>query len=209
MFSGLQRLWSRGDRKKDEKDMLTRTAEADKQKYGFGYTAAPRTRIGDSQRRRAPVPAAGPSAPPRPDPAATTPAVPVIPVHVSGNRYVSDYNKFAMVECSRDSTSSSTVVSSRRDIATITSKLSPIQYHSTTKSTYMEHPQESRRAQSALIDQQRETIRHLRNLDEWMSRSVREREDDLQRLASNIEDLGNELRDELGRRGFTTTGLFS
>ncbi|KAL5496049.1 hypothetical protein ACEPAH_3142 [Sanghuangporus vaninii] len=108
-----------------------------------------------------PAPAAGPNAPPQPDPAATRPAVPVMPVH----------------------------------------------HHSTTKSTYTEHPQESRRAQSALIDQQRETIRHLRNLDEWMSRSVREREDDLQRFASNIEALGNELRDELGHRGITTTGL--
>ncbi|KAL5480687.1 hypothetical protein ACEPAI_9627 [Sanghuangporus weigelae] len=172
MFSGLQRLWSRRDRRKDENDMLARRAEADKQKYGSGYTAATGIRIGDSQRRSAPVPAAESNAPPQPDAAAARPAVPVIPVHNAP-------------------------------------EVVPLVIPSSVLDEILQQLRESRRAQSALLDQQRETIRHLRNLDEWMSRSVREREDDLQRLASNIEALGNELRDELGRRGFTTPETFS
>ena len=51
--------------------------------------------------------------------------------------------------------------------------------------------QENRHAQVATIDQQREMMRYLRGLNEWLERDVRDRQDEMRSVAERINELQN------------------
>jgi hypothetical protein len=55
--------------------------------------------------------------------------------------------------------------------------------------------QENRLAQLASIDQQREIMRYMRALNEWLDRDVRDRQSELRGVSARVD----QLREDLGR----------
>lgn len=57
--------------------------------------------------------------------------------------------------------------------------------------------QENRLAQLATVDQQRELMRYMRGLNEWLERDVHDRQAELRGVSARVD----RLRDDLGRLG--------
>lgn len=60
--------------------------------------------------------------------------------------------------------------------------------------------QENREAQNASIDQQREIMRYMAGLNEWLERDVHDRHAELRGVGDRIDQLRNELAQRLGIR---------
>lgn len=55
--------------------------------------------------------------------------------------------------------------------------------------------QENRLAQMATVDQQRELMRYMRGLNEWLERDVHDRQSELRGVSARVD----QLRHEIGR----------
>ena len=64
--------------------------------------------------------------------------------------------------------------------------------------------QQSRLAQTASIDQQREIMRYLHGLNSWLERDVRDRQEEIRSIGARVDALRNEMRQgfipQFGRR---------
>ena len=54
--------------------------------------------------------------------------------------------------------------------------------------------QENRLAQLATVDQQRELMRYMRGLNEWLERDVYDRQSELRGVVARVEQLSNDIR---------------
>ena len=54
--------------------------------------------------------------------------------------------------------------------------------------------QESRLAQLATVDQQRELMRYMRGLNEWLERDVYDRQSELRGVIARVEQLSQDIR---------------
>ncbi len=54
--------------------------------------------------------------------------------------------------------------------------------------------QENRLAQLATVDQQRELMRYMRGLNEWLARDVHDRQAELRGVAARVDDLTDYIR---------------
>lgn len=61
--------------------------------------------------------------------------------------------------------------------------------------------QQNRLAQTASIDQQREIMRYMRALNQWLEHDVRDRHNEMRSIGARVDDLRDLLRHELGRLG--------
>lgn len=64
-----------------------------------------------------------------------------------------------------------------------------------------ESPQENRLAQVATIEQQREIMRYLRNLNDWLDRDVHDRQSEIRSVTERVDFLSNLLNQVLQTRG--------
>lgn len=60
--------------------------------------------------------------------------------------------------------------------------------------------QENRLAQLATVDQQRELMRYMRGLNEWLERDVHDRQSEIRGVVARVDQLSSDLRG-LQRRG--------
>jgi predicted nucleic acid-binding Zn-ribbon protein len=54
--------------------------------------------------------------------------------------------------------------------------------------------QENRLAQLATVDQQRELMRYMRGLNEWLERDVYDRQSELRGVVARVEQLSHDIR---------------
>lgn len=54
--------------------------------------------------------------------------------------------------------------------------------------------QENRLAQLATVDQQRELMRYMRGLNEWLERDVYDRQNELRGVVARVDELRDQLR---------------
>ena len=54
--------------------------------------------------------------------------------------------------------------------------------------------QENRLAQLATVDQQRELMRYMRGLNEWLERDVYDRQNEIQGVLARVERLSDDIR---------------
>jgi predicted nucleic acid-binding Zn-ribbon protein len=54
--------------------------------------------------------------------------------------------------------------------------------------------QENRLAQLATVDQQRELMRYMRGLNEWLERDVYDRQNEIQGVLARVEQLSDDIR---------------
>ncbi len=55
-------------------------------------------------------------------------------------------------------------------------------------------PQENRLAQLATVEQQRELMRYMRGLNEWLERDVHDRQSEIRGVSARVDALGEALR---------------
>ena len=88
------------------------------------------------------------------------------------------------------------------DSRTATSRLRIVDGNSKSKSPYpalhivLSHPvsKENRLAQLATVDQQRELMRYMRGLNEWLERDVHERQSELENVVARVNQLSHDIR---------------
>lgn len=59
--------------------------------------------------------------------------------------------------------------------------------------------QENRLAQLATVDQQRELMRYMRGLNEWLEQDVHDRQNEIRGVRDRVERLGQDVRSLLSR----------
>jgi len=67
--------------------------------------------------------------------------------------------------------------------------------------------QENRLAQLATVDQQRELMRYMRGLNEWLEQDVHDRQNEIRGVHDRVDRLGQDVRNLL-RTGMLETAVF-
>ena len=67
--------------------------------------------------------------------------------------------------------------------------------------TLTHHLQENRLAQLATIDQQREIMRYMRGLNEWLERDVHDRQEEIRAVAARVDQLRDLMLQVLANQG--------